>query len=133
MLVIIVQGLFFHLKFPYAQFPCTELSGTYIIIIPEHYSINNNLLYFYINFSQETIYLIQCGKLCFVLKIWASQFLVFVAMVWQLIDDCFLSIVQALGDLFIRLSTHMHMMVKKDIFLSIGSSSLNEDSQELLG
>ena len=27
MLVILVQGLFSQLKFPYAQFPCTELSG----------------------------------------------------------------------------------------------------------
>ena len=29
MLVIMVRGLFTHLKFPYAQFPCTELSGRY--------------------------------------------------------------------------------------------------------
>lgn len=27
MLVIMVRGLFTHLKFPYAQFPCTDLSG----------------------------------------------------------------------------------------------------------
>ena len=27
MLVLMIRGLFTNLKFPYAQFPCTELSG----------------------------------------------------------------------------------------------------------
>ena len=27
MLLLMVRGLFTHLKFPYAQFPCTDLAG----------------------------------------------------------------------------------------------------------
>jgi len=33
MLVLMVRGLFTHLKFPYAQFLCTELSGTVMICL----------------------------------------------------------------------------------------------------
>ena len=31
MLLLMVRGLFTHLKFPYAQFPCTDLAGRFYI------------------------------------------------------------------------------------------------------
>lgn len=32
MLVIMVRGLFSRLEFPYAQFPCTDLSGLFALV-----------------------------------------------------------------------------------------------------
>ena len=62
MLVLMVRGLFTHLKFPCTQFPCTELSGTMMICLSCHCTqffydtstkcVNFNCLFFHI-FSED--------------------------------------------------------------------------------